>query len=351
VVAGCFLLGARTGLPHRRDDPRLRPWLVVAGAAAVRGRPAQPGGSRRGDRNRAGRCVRGGFVGPIVFGFLATHTSFPQAWLAAASAMVLAGGVVLAGRRMPVAHTCEDRRPGVGARGVPPSADIVFESRKVSVVAAAPVIMFVRMPTVSFGDRETEWNTWYDTVHIPARARVPGIRGAHRFKGQSGGFAYVTFYEASDPGAFGGEAYRALRDHEAALPSDSWEHVTGRLPGFARSAYQHVGGDAFTGLDEVELLCAVGYDAPAGRREEFVARRAGSADPRRIPGIRREWRFALASKEQVPMSGEPAPSPEFLNLYDVQDASAVAAEESLGVPGGVEQFRMLATRCAAGAER
>ena len=286
-----------------------------------------------------------------MFGFLATHTSFPQAWLAAASAMVLAGGVVLAGRRMPVAHTCEDRRPGVGARGVPPSADIVFESRKVSVVAAAPVIMFVRMPTVSFGDRETEWNTWYDTVHIPARARVPGIRGAHRFKGQSGGFAYVTFYEASDPGAFGGEAYRALRDHEAALPSDSWEHVTGRLPGFARSAYQHVGGDAFTGLDEVELLCAVGYDAPAGRREEFVARRAGSADPRRIPGIRREWRFALASKEQVPMSGEPAPSPEFLNLYDVQDASAVAAEESLGVPGGVEQFRMLATRCAAGAER
>jgi MFS family permease len=46
----------------------------------------------------------GGFIGPVGFGFLATHGSFTLAWLVAAGAMVLAGIGVLVGRRMLVAH-------------------------------------------------------------------------------------------------------------------------------------------------------------------------------------------------------------------------------------------------------
>lgn len=46
----------------------------------------------------------GGFVGPIGFGFLATHASFTAAWLVAAAAMLIAGAGVLAGRRMLLAH-------------------------------------------------------------------------------------------------------------------------------------------------------------------------------------------------------------------------------------------------------
>jgi MFS family permease len=46
----------------------------------------------------------GGFVGPIGFGYLATHASFPTAWLTAAVSMLLAGVCMGVGRRMLVAH-------------------------------------------------------------------------------------------------------------------------------------------------------------------------------------------------------------------------------------------------------
>jgi hypothetical protein len=46
----------------------------------------------------------GGFVGPIAFGFIAAHASFPVAWLVSAAAMLLAGILMVAGRQMLIAH-------------------------------------------------------------------------------------------------------------------------------------------------------------------------------------------------------------------------------------------------------
>ena len=46
----------------------------------------------------------GGFAGPIAFGFIAAHASFPVAWLAAAAAMLAAGALMVLGRRMLMAH-------------------------------------------------------------------------------------------------------------------------------------------------------------------------------------------------------------------------------------------------------
>ena len=46
----------------------------------------------------------GGFIGPVGFGFLATHFSFPTAWLVGAAAMVVAAALMVVGRRMLVAH-------------------------------------------------------------------------------------------------------------------------------------------------------------------------------------------------------------------------------------------------------
>lgn len=45
----------------------------------------------------------GGFAGPVGFGFVATHASFPAAWTTAAVTM-LAAALMVAGRRMLVAH-------------------------------------------------------------------------------------------------------------------------------------------------------------------------------------------------------------------------------------------------------
>jgi MFS family permease len=46
----------------------------------------------------------GGFAGPIGFGFLATHLSFPVAWLVGAASMLVAAGLMVVGRRMLVTH-------------------------------------------------------------------------------------------------------------------------------------------------------------------------------------------------------------------------------------------------------
>jgi predicted MFS family arabinose efflux permease len=46
----------------------------------------------------------GGFAGPIAFGFVAAHTSFPTAWLMGTATMVAAALLVVLGRRLLVAH-------------------------------------------------------------------------------------------------------------------------------------------------------------------------------------------------------------------------------------------------------
>jgi len=46
----------------------------------------------------------GGCAGPIAFGFIAAHTSFPTAWTVGAATMVAAALLVVVGRRLLVAH-------------------------------------------------------------------------------------------------------------------------------------------------------------------------------------------------------------------------------------------------------
>ena len=46
----------------------------------------------------------GGFAGPIAFGFVAAHSSFPTAWLVGAATMVAAALLVVLGRRLLIAH-------------------------------------------------------------------------------------------------------------------------------------------------------------------------------------------------------------------------------------------------------
>lgn len=46
----------------------------------------------------------GGFIGPVGFGFLAAAYSFPTAWLVGAGTMLVAAVLMVAGRRMLVAH-------------------------------------------------------------------------------------------------------------------------------------------------------------------------------------------------------------------------------------------------------
>ena len=51
----------------------------------------------------------GGFAGPIVFGTLAAHVSFPAAWTVSAATMLVAAVLMLVGRRMLLAHAARHR--------------------------------------------------------------------------------------------------------------------------------------------------------------------------------------------------------------------------------------------------
>jgi MFS family permease len=57
----------------------------------------------------------GGFIGPVGFGYLAAHLSFPTAWLVGAGTMLVASGLMVLGRRMLTAHRVA--REAVAPRG------------------------------------------------------------------------------------------------------------------------------------------------------------------------------------------------------------------------------------------
>lgn len=76
-------------------------WPGLLNFAVVRLHPAAPAAAT--SITQAGIYV-GGFVGPIGFGLLAASGSYPMAWLAAAAGLVIAGSLMMLGRRMLRAH-------------------------------------------------------------------------------------------------------------------------------------------------------------------------------------------------------------------------------------------------------
>jgi hypothetical protein len=56
---------------------------------------------------------------------------------------------------------------------------------------------------------ETAFNAWYDTEHIPALARVPGVLCARRFRtGYSSGPQYVALYHLASPEVVTGSEWK-----------------------------------------------------------------------------------------------------------------------------------------------
>jgi hypothetical protein len=49
-------------------------------------------------------------------------------------------------------------------------------------------------------DVEAAFNAWYDSEHIPALARVPGVLCARRFRTSGGGPKYLALYHLASPG-------------------------------------------------------------------------------------------------------------------------------------------------------
>ena len=56
---------------------------------------------------------------------------------------------------------------------------------------------------------EDEFNDWYDTEHVPALARVPGVLCARRFRTAGGNPKYVALYHLTAPGVVDGAEWKA----------------------------------------------------------------------------------------------------------------------------------------------
>jgi hypothetical protein len=76
---------------------------------------------------------------------------------------------------------------------------------------------------------ETEFNAWYDTEHIPALARVPGVLCARRFRaGDSGGPKYVALYHLTSPEVVTGPEWKQASE-STPMPQDIRPQISDRL--------------------------------------------------------------------------------------------------------------------------
>ena len=62
---------------------------------------------------------------------------------------------------------------------------------------------------------ETAFNAWYDTEHVPALARVPGVLSARRFRTDGGNPKYLALYHLASP---------------AVVDSAEWKEASGSTP-------------------------------------------------------------------------------------------------------------------------
>jgi hypothetical protein len=75
---------------------------------------------------------------------------------------------------------------------------------------------------------ETAFNAWYDTEHVPALARVPGVLAARRFRVPDGQPRYVALYHLTGPEVPAGAEWRAASE-STPMPADVRPYITDRL--------------------------------------------------------------------------------------------------------------------------
>jgi hypothetical protein len=76
---------------------------------------------------------------------------------------------------------------------------------------------------------ETAFNAWYDTEHVPALARVPGVLIARRFRtSSSGGPKYVALYHLASPEVISGPEWKRASE-STPMPEHIRPQISDRL--------------------------------------------------------------------------------------------------------------------------
>ena len=75
---------------------------------------------------------------------------------------------------------------------------------------------------------ETDFNAWYDTEHVPALSRVPGVLCARRFRGSGTGPKYIALYHLTAPGVVDSPEWKQASG-STPMPQRVRDHITNRL--------------------------------------------------------------------------------------------------------------------------
>jgi hypothetical protein len=75
---------------------------------------------------------------------------------------------------------------------------------------------------------ETEFNAWYDTEHVPALARVPGVLCARRFRAADGKPKYVALYHLASPEVLSGAEWKRASE-STPMPEPIRPQINDRL--------------------------------------------------------------------------------------------------------------------------
>src|SRR5438105_8358369 len=81
---------------------------------------------------------------------------------------------------------------------------------------------------------ETAFNAWYDTEHVPALARVPGVLRARRFRTAGGSPKYLALYHLAAPGVVDSPEWKQASE-STPMPQNVRDQITNRLRLVCRS--------------------------------------------------------------------------------------------------------------------
>jgi len=81
---------------------------------------------------------------------------------------------------------------------------------------------------------ETAFNAWYDTEHVPALARVPGVLCARRFRTNGGDPKYLALYHLASPGVVDSPEWKQASG-STPMPQNVRDQITNRLRLVCRS--------------------------------------------------------------------------------------------------------------------
>lgn len=120
-------------------------------------------------------------------------------------------------------------------------------------------------------DWEADFNSWYDTHHIPIRMAAPGFLGAQRYRNVASP-AYLAVYDMETRAALTSPDYTQIKQN----PSEQTAWMLARVEGFTRYSGQLISWQQQNEVDDRQMLdspylYAVFFTVPADREEAFNA--------------------------------------------------------------------------------